>query len=59
MRTDQLEEKVSILSNKAESLLRLDRNVEAGMAANEALLLNSSHEKSRFRRAKLPNYFSS
>jgi tetratricopeptide (TPR) repeat protein len=48
----QLDEQVSILSNKAESLLRLEQYLEAQMAATEALLLDCTHVKSLLRRAK-------
>lgn len=48
----QLDEKVKILSNKAECLLRLKQYEEAGIAAYDAILLDDSHVKSRLRRAK-------
>jgi tetratricopeptide (TPR) repeat protein len=52
MPAGQLEEHVNILSNKAECLLCLEQYLEAGMAASEALQINSKHVKSLFRRAK-------
>mmetsp|Transcript_23892 Transcript_23892/g.34948 ORF Transcript_23892/g.34948 Transcript_23892/m.34948 type:complete len:308 (-) Transcript_23892:261-1184(-) len=52
MPCDQLEEKMKIHSNKAECLLRLKKYEDAARAANEALLLDSSNDKSRFRRGK-------
>jgi len=50
--TKQLDEHVNILSNKAESLLRLKKYREAQMTATEAILLDSNHVKSLLRRAK-------
>lgn len=48
----QIREIVNILSNKAECLLRKAKYEEAAEAATEALVFDSSHEKSRLRRAK-------
>ena len=49
---NQIKEIVNILSNKAECLLRKAKYEEAAEVATEALVFDSSHEKSRFRRAK-------
>jgi tetratricopeptide (TPR) repeat protein len=48
----QVEDHVNILSNKAECLIWLEQYPEAGMAASEALQIDSKHVKSLFRRAK-------
>ena len=49
---DQMEQIVAILSNQAECYLRLNKFMEAGTVATNALLFDNSHEKSRMRRAK-------
>jgi len=48
----QLGEQVCILSNKAESLLKLQKYMEAQMVATDALILDCYHVKSLLRRAK-------
>jgi len=49
---DERGEKVKILSNLSETLLRLNRHADAEVAASSALELDGAHLKSRFRRAK-------